>query len=536
VERPAYSYLALGALRGWADSGGDRTITAGKVNAYVAQVFRAAVRDRSQTPTVIGNEDAVLGKSAGERGPDIGEIAKAETDVREHSVQFKVSALPEVPRTHAPSAAVFAGMRRVGIPGTIGAGSGMDFGSLDVDALEKYDAAVKFEKGMSAPEEKAARWRKLGSDVKAYANVASKRAQEWDAYAAERAFNAAVEFDNVRAAPEEKAARWREVASKAPKYAKNAGERAEEWNRYGQELKSAEEAKRKRAELRDNDWPKLKRMLALSVVSDGDKQKFAEAFVKAYGKSYEDNPYIVELQAVLPNGVLSPEEERAIANDRKTAGMVLIPAGEFWMGSPDGEGEPREHPRHKVYLDALYIDKYDVTVADYRKFAQSTGRKMEQQPEGSGDDHPVVYVRWDDAKAYCESADKRLPTEAEWEKAARGGTDTRYHFGDDVSQLNKYVWYSPYADAHPVGKKWPNQYGLYDMHGHVSQWVADWFGDDYYGKCPSSNPKGPGSGQHRVVRGGCGLATYCREAFRAAQGPTALSGSTGFRCARNTPE
>jgi formylglycine-generating enzyme required for sulfatase activity len=174
--------------------------------------------------------------------------------------------------------------------------------------------------------------------------------------------------------------------------------------------------------------------------------------------------------------------------ERFSQGLARIPAGEFEMGSPEGQGEPDEHPRRKVFLDAYSIDRFPVTVLQYRQFARETGRAMHERPAWNGDDHPVVYVSWHDAQAYCLWAGRRLPTEAEWEKAARGGTGTRYSFGDDEKDLGGYAWYidNSSGTTHPVGAKKPNPYGLYDMNGNVYEWVSDWYSEDYYGKSPPS--------------------------------------------------
>ncbi|MBI5242519.1 MAG: SUMF1/EgtB/PvdO family nonheme iron enzyme [Elusimicrobia bacterium] len=551
VERPAFSYLALGALRGWADSGSDRNVTAGKIQDYAAQAFRATVRDRSQHPTVMGNADAVLGRSAGEKGPDLGEMAKAETPAAGGGIEFKVSALPEVPRANAPSSAAFGGVPRAHAPGELAQAGGIDFGSVDVDALEKYDVVVKFEKGEASAVEKAAKWRELGKAVKAYADTASKRALEWDDFAADAAFNAALEDDKSDAAAEQKAAIWRAVALKAPKHAQAAQKRAQDWDRYAEELRAAEEARARRAEIRDKDWQKLKRLLALSVVGEEDKRKFALTFVKAYGKTMEDNPYMPELLSALPEGFLSAAEIKALKRAPKAAAgraassgeMVFIPAGEFWMGSPDGEGGSDEHPRHKVYLDAFYMDKFDVTAGDYA--ACVAAGKCSDANTYSGcsykvsgrEKHPINCVDWNQAKAYCEWKGKRLPTEAEWERAARGGTETKYYFGNDESQLREYAWYSSNSggQTHPVGEKKPNPFGLYDMHGNVWQWVADWYDEGYYGNSPNRNPKGPNSGQYRSLRGGSWnfYPDYLRAALRPGLVPGDGGFGDGFRCARS---
>jgi formylglycine-generating enzyme required for sulfatase activity len=184
--------------------------------------------------------------------------------------------------------------------------------------------------------------------------------------------------------------------------------------------------------------------------------------------------------------------------------MALIPAGEFIMGSPEGEGIEDERPQHKVYLDAFFMDKYDVTVAQYAKFSKATKTRMFDQPAGSEDNAPVVEVDWDEAFAYCKWAGKRLPTEAEWEKAARGGAGGKWSFGSDENQLRDYAWYANNSGSqlHPVGQKKPNQYGLYDMAGNVDQLVQDWYYDEYYKETPDANPPGPIPAAKRVLRGG----------------------------------
>lgn len=218
--------------------------------------------------------------------------------------------------------------------------------------------------------------------------------------------------------------------------------------------------------------------------------------------------------------------------------MVLIPPGEFLMGSEEKDF-PNERPRRKVYLDAYYIDKYEVTAASYRLFTQATGRPAPRQTFPDKDRYPAVYMTWKDAMAYCEFHGKRLPTEAQWEKAARGGSEGRYSFGDDKGQLGAYAWHwgNSGKTVHPVGGRKPNGYGLYDMEGNVLEWTADWYDPDYYSGGPAVNPQGPAEGREKVIRGGSAFvsADLCRPAARMRSGPDTRYSVKGFRCAAALP-
>jgi|GEM_PF-2327730 formylglycine-generating enzyme required for sulfatase activity len=217
---------------------------------------------------------------------------------------------------------------------------------------------------------------------------------------------------------------------------------------------------------------------------------------------------------------------------------VLIPAGEFMMGG----SEANELPQHKVFLDAFYIDKLEVTVAQYRAYCDATGKAMPDAPPwGWQDDLPMGNVTWEDANAYAQYYGKRLPTEAEWEKAARAGSNTKYCFGDSESQLSEYAWYAGNSDnmVHPVGTKKPNVFGLYDMYGNAAEWCSDWYGPRYYKDSPANNPKGPASGPHHAARGGNygEPSLYCvysafRYNFDIASFKGVVRGNwLGFRCA-----
>lgn len=229
------------------------------------------------------------------------------------------------------------------------------------------------------------------------------------------------------------------------------------------------------------------------------------------------------------------------------APMVLIPAGEFMMGSQDNEGEKDERPRHRVYLDAFYMDKFEVTVSLYGAFMRSTGQPTPENwnlvKTSKHNDLPVVGVDWSGADAYCHWAGKRLPTEAEWEKAARGTDGRTYPWGDESPTTRLAIYGKPFSmnayeeklarvDSYEAGK---SPYGLYHMAGNVWEWVGDWYDQNYYGKSPERNPKGPSSGEYRVLRGGSWFVepVFVRSATRYWTTPTTRRVYFGFRCARD---
>lgn len=211
--------------------------------------------------------------------------------------------------------------------------------------------------------------------------------------------------------------------------------------------------------------------------------------------------------------------------------MILIPAGEFMMGTDSEPSHPNEKPKHTVYLDAYFIDTYEVTQRQYRE-------GMEENPSvWIGSDMPVEAVSWFEAKEYCEKVGKRLPTEAEWEKAAKGGRDDIWAGTNDKEKLGEYAWHNINArrKTHPVGQKEPNGYGIYDMSGNVDEWVSDWYKGDYHKISPKKNPTGPEKGIQRVLKGGCWDNHWygIRTTRRIAQEPDIKSRYFGFRCAKS---
>jgi formylglycine-generating enzyme required for sulfatase activity len=213
---------------------------------------------------------------------------------------------------------------------------------------------------------------------------------------------------------------------------------------------------------------------------------------------------------------------------------VRIPAGDFTMGcSPaDSECDDDEKPAHFVKITkAFAMAVTETTVAQFRKYAEASATKPPGQPTWSTDAHPVVNVTWDESAAFCKWAGGRLPTEAEAEYAARGGSsDVRY------GPLNEVSWYADNAgnSAHPVGLKMANAYALSDILGNVWEWTADWYSSIYYQSGASLNPVGPRTGEYRVLRGGSwnDIPRRVRASFRYG-GTPASRFDIGFRCLRD---
>lgn len=222
------------------------------------------------------------------------------------------------------------------------------------------------------------------------------------------------------------------------------------------------------------------------------------------------------------------------------AAMVLIPAGEFVMGRADAG---HLSPSHTVRLDAFWLDAREVTNAAYLAFCRASGHTLpffwgmrEFRSGVDFPDHPVVGVTWHDAAAYATWAGKRLPTEAEWECAARGGlVGMRFPTGEDLTKAD-----ANFSGSSPVrvGSYPPNGYGLYDMAGNVAEWVMDVYDDDTYAASPRDNPRGPDRGPFRVVRGGGWLGgKMCADVVnRTALKPSWVDFAVGFRCARDAPK
>jgi formylglycine-generating enzyme required for sulfatase activity len=290
-------------------------------------------------------------------------------------------------------------------------------------------------------------------------------------------------------------------------------------------------------------------------------------------------PFVHLLLILFTFGAIAPQAAISAVRDD----MVLVPAGEFTMGTPAGSGGlPDEHPARLVYLSAFWIDRYEVTNAAYETFVQATDYVApananpvstlweNNRPLPGIEQHPVVNVSWLDAVAFCRWAGKRLPTEAEWEKAARGTTGSLYPWGNEwdfekansasywakrtVEFSNSVDWEAFWIKGEgavisrekgvkgeiltlPVGS-FPagvGPYGALDLAGNAAEWVQDWYNPNYYPTAPLSDPQGPDRGAIKAMRGGSWLkpAISLRTTDRDWGTMDSRPSGTGFRCARD---
>lgn len=288
------------------------------------------------------------------------------------------------------------------------------------------------------------------------------------------------------------------------------------------------------------------------------------------------------------------------SESNSTEGMLKLPGGSFLMGTDTDEGFPDdgEGPVREVQVDSFWIDATAVTNADFAEFVRATGyktdaerynwsfvfenflpKKLQKQdlpyssdtpwwkgveraywkkPEGPQSsisnrmDHPAVHISWNDARAYCKWAGKRLPTEAEWEYAARGGLEQKkFPWGDELTPGGEHrcnVWQGTFPDKNtaedgydgtaPARSFKPNNFGLYNISGNIWEWTGDWFSASYPLLRISDNPTGPGRGDAKVIRGGSYLChkSYCnryRVAARSGNTPDSSTGNMGFRCVKD---
>ena len=254
-----------------------------------------------------------------------------------------------------------------------------------------------------------------------------------------------------------------------------------------------------------------------------------------------------------------------VANWKVKDDMVLVPAGEFVMGSDkktDRLAYRGETPQRRVYLDAFEIGKYEVTALEYLRFVLAINRNPQVDWRYDGGNfqepmayHPIMHVSWYDADAFCKWEGKRLPTEAEWEKAARGTDGRLYPWGNEPAgptranfgrtglsgpvrdRPERLLLYPPIISVDKYDNA-VSPYGLYQTIGNVAEWVADWYDKDYYATAPARNPKGPETGTQKAFRGGGWMdsTTTVRVAMRNGTDPNTKINWMGFRCARDVQE
>lgn len=228
--------------------------------------------------------------------------------------------------------------------------------------------------------------------------------------------------------------------------------------------------------------------------------------------------------------------------------MVLIPEGTFLRGSAQGDGRSDETPQTEIFVKSFHIDMFEATYGQYLNFLSQTGHREPFNVFGENSifsqkgimDLPVVQVTWNDAQDYCDWVGKRLPTEAEWEKAARGSDGRKYPWGNITptsERANYDTEWGEGAALHSVGShpSGVSPYGIHDMSGNIREWVSDWYSEDYYAHSPSRNPEGPQSGLLKVIRGGSwhSLNSDIRAAARGKGGFALKTHGVGFRCAKD---
>jgi len=272
-----------------------------------------------------------------------------------------------------------------------------------------------------------------------------------------------------------------------------------------------------------------KNEIILKVSTDGSNYKIIEDANGDIGKNV--TPGTGKEIYFLSNEALGGKNAKFIveAKPPPPPGMVYIEGGSFQMGSKQDDDEK---PVHTVTVSGFFMDKTEVTQAQYRKV-------MGKNPSHfSGcDDCPVEQVTWYDANEYAKKVGKRLPTEAEWEYAARGGVETMHASSQTKyagsNTVNDVAWYNNNSGnkTHPVAQKQPNELGLYDMSGNVWEWCSDWYDSKYYKSSPKHNPQGPNAGAYRVLRGGSwvGSDNSCRVANRNRVNPGYRSSNFGIR-------
>jgi len=229
--------------------------------------------------------------------------------------------------------------------------------------------------------------------------------------------------------------------------------------------------------------------------------------------------------------------------------MVHFSAGEFEMGSPDDIGKKNEHPKHKVYLNAFYLDRFEVTFADFEAYLAAHLKKyptitgwVDRKVRADMVNKPIFGLQWKRCRNYCEWREKRMPTEAEWERAAKGTRNSIYPWGNEPPDKTRanfgHCCFVNKGKVHTeIGhyERGMTAEGIFDMGGNVAEWVSDWYDKKYYKTAPYKNPRGPKKGKYHVIRGGAwnSLPMYLRSSSRYGESDGKDYYGIGCRCAKD---
>ena len=478
ASRPAFSYLVLGALRGWGDANGDGSVTAQEAVAYAGGVLRTLAKGRTQTPEVHGMRAPALSKPGrrGEKGPDLAALAAAPTPAKASSTFGKgLGAVTTVPTV---------GRLALAAPKT-------SLGRVDVTLLKRLQAAKRADKDTSL----------------AYPAVA----ETWDALAGYPGAG------SLKAQAERRRGEWRALnKAVCARRAKLSGVRTQH---------AADKAK-------------LAELLALDddVLPRARKAAYQAELKGAY--------------AQWASALKARPDKRARCQGGSTSARVVGKAGLTWVRLPGGTFTIGQQPGPRVTLSGFGIGKTEVTVGQYRACvragtcsAPKSGGNCNWKKSGRAQ-HPINCVDHGQATAFCRWAGARLPTEAEWEYAARsGGKGRKYPWGDEKASCARAVMddggkgcgsrHTLPVCSKPAGN---SAQGACDLAGNVWEWVSDWYGP--YPSSAQRNPPGPSSGSYRVVRGGSWFSaspSLLRARRRDWNPPAVRYDDLGFRCARTYP-
>jgi len=420
-------------------------------------------------------------------------------------------------------------------------------------ALQQHRRATISRPKLDAEQEAARAKAKLEAEELEKQKAAREIAEQADRETAEKARLKAEELERQRLASEkaEKDAQEKAAAEKARLEAEETEKRRlarEKAEKDAQEKAAAEKTARLEAEEAE------KRRLAREKVERRKTPRKPNTAIILGGIGLVGIIFVAVIASLLGE-FFNPHPDSSDYIDAYGVPMRLVPASDFTMSEGD--------QAHTVYLDAFYMDKYEVTNALYKACEEAGGCETPPQSTNSYardsyygtsefDNYPVIYVDWNQAQVYCEWRGGSLPTEAQWEKAARGTDGRTYPWGDtfDGTKVNfcdkncSFDWADKtvddgFADTSPVGSYESGQspYGIYDLAGNVWEWTADWYSETYYKTSPTENPLGPESGTYRVLRGGSWYSNvnYARSSIRNWVTPVDSYDYVGFRCARSLP-